>query len=72
MLDSKETPQCTPLSTLLTDDGSMYPEDVEIKAKEDVATLMYTSGTTGFPKGAMNTHYAYVFQLKQYESLCMN
>lgn len=30
---------------------------VEINAKEDVAALVYTGGTTGVPKGAMLTHY---------------
>ena len=30
---------------------------VEIDAKEDVAALVYTGGTTGVPKGAMLTHY---------------
>jgi long-chain acyl-CoA synthetase len=30
---------------------------VEIDAKEDIAILQYTGGTTGVPKGAMITHY---------------
>jgi long-chain acyl-CoA synthetase len=30
---------------------------VEIDAKEDIAALVYTGGTTGLPKGAMLTHY---------------
>lgn len=30
---------------------------VDIDAKEDVAALVYTGGTTGVPKGAMLTHY---------------
>jgi len=33
------------------------PPKVEINAKEDVAALPYTGGTTGVPKGAMLTHY---------------
>ncbi len=31
--------------------------NVEINAKEDIAALVYTGGTTGVPKGAMLTHY---------------
>ncbi|HWO02306.1 MAG TPA: AMP-binding protein, partial [Blastocatellia bacterium] len=30
---------------------------VEIDARQDVAALVYTGGTTGLPKGAMLTHY---------------
>ncbi|MCJ7521731.1 MAG: long-chain fatty acid--CoA ligase [Dehalococcoidia bacterium] len=33
------------------------PPKVEINAKEDVAVLPYTGGTTGLPKGAVLTHY---------------
>jgi long-chain acyl-CoA synthetase len=33
------------------------PPKFETNAKEDVAVLQYTGGTTGLPKGAMLTHY---------------
>lgn len=33
------------------------PPKVEINAKEDLAVLPYTGGTTGVPKGTMLTHY---------------
>lgn len=36
------------------DDTATLP-DVDVQA-EDLATLFYTSGTTGFPKGTMGTH----------------
>ncbi|MCK4430199.1 MAG: AMP-binding protein, partial [Candidatus Aminicenantes bacterium] len=33
------------------------PPKVEINPKEDLATLPFTGGTTGVPKGTMQTHY---------------
>jgi acyl-CoA synthetase (AMP-forming)/AMP-acid ligase II len=35
-------------------DGPAYAE--ETLARDDLAAIFYTSGTTGFPKGAMTTH----------------
>ena len=36
---------------------------------EDVAILVYTSGTTGKPKGAMHTHHALVYTVRGYNTL---
>ena len=33
------------------------PPKIEINAKEDIAVLPYTGGTTGLPRGAVLTHY---------------
>ncbi|GAA1878437.1 hypothetical protein GCM10009836_69780 [Pseudonocardia ailaonensis] len=39
-------------------------------APEDTAVLTYTSGTTGPPKGAMNTHANLVFTSQVYRGFC--
>jgi long-chain acyl-CoA synthetase len=44
-------------SELIASVGAPELPQVEINAKEDVAALVYTGGTTGVPKGAMLTHY---------------
>lgn len=42
---------------LVQDDGSRFPRNTNVCPKEDVAVLLYSSGTTGLPKGCMLTHY---------------
>ena len=41
------------------------PPEYEFSPKEDLAALMYTSGTTGLPKGTMLTHYNIVSNVIQ-------
>lgn len=42
------------------------PPPVKINAAEDVATLPYTGGTTGAPKGVMITHYNLIAHYHQF------
>ena len=41
------------------------PPEYDFNPKEDLAALMYTSGTTGLPKGTMLTHYNIVSNVAQ-------
>jgi len=56
-----------PIEGLLDLVGGVSEEyrPVEIKAREDVAVLPYSSGTTGLPKGVMLTHYNIAANVKQ-------
>ena len=40
------------------------PVKIEINPVEDIANLLYTSGTTGVPKGSMNTHGNLISSIK--------
>lgn len=61
-----ETPDgCLPYSALVDNDGSGFPDGVQIDPKADVAVLPYSSGTTGLPKGVMLTHHNLVANIAQ-------
>ena len=48
------------------------PFKFDTNAKEDIAVLQYTGGTTGLPKGAMLTHYNLVTNCIQLNSWTQN
>ncbi|MEU6129827.1 AMP-binding protein [Saccharopolyspora sp. NPDC047091] len=56
------------LEELLAAHRGRRPVPVDL-APEDVAALSYTSGTTGPPKGAMNTHRNVVFDARVWRDL---
>ncbi len=43
--------------------GADFDAELERGTVDEVATLLYTSGTTGEPKGVMLTHRSFVFQI---------
>ncbi len=53
--------------------GAAHPNDLESRVAavkpEDLAILVYTSGTTGKPKGAMHRHAGLVFTVRGYNTL---
>ena len=40
--------------------NNQKPPNVQINTKEDTAVIIYSSGTTGLPKGVVLTHYELV------------
>ncbi len=52
-----------PYAELIKEDDARG-DVVDVDPKEDIAVLMYTSGTTGFPKGVMLTHHNLLTQFK--------
>jgi long-chain acyl-CoA synthetase len=59
-------PNIPDLFELATAHAGQTPQPVEITG-DDVAFMVYTSGTTGEPKAAMNTHRNVVFATSVYE-----
>src|SRR5690349_1325852 len=57
------------LAVLIERHRGQVPPDITF-GPDDTAFLTYTSGTTGPPKGAMNTHGNVVFNSQAYRQLC--
>jgi long-chain acyl-CoA synthetase len=63
---AKQQPEgTTDFAALIAQHRGEEPPPVELAA-DDVAFLTYTSGTTGVPKGAMNTHRNVVYTAQVY------
>jgi long-chain acyl-CoA synthetase len=63
-----DVPDAVDMFELLEDYEGKYVKNAAV-VPEDVAYLTYTSGTTGPPKGAMNTHGAVAFNARVYQAM---
>ncbi|MEY4977969.1 MAG: hypothetical protein RLZZ352_239 [Pseudomonadota bacterium] len=61
------------LRTLGREHGQAFPHDLQARISacqpQDLAILVYTSGTTGKPKGAMHSHHGLVYTVRGYNTL---
>jgi acyl-CoA synthetase (AMP-forming)/AMP-acid ligase II len=64
--ESDDARGATSFSALQNHEGRA--PSVEINPREDIVALPYSSGTTGWPKGVMLTHYNLVAMLRQLEA----
>ena len=55
------------LEKLMVDNGSHWEEleSMTFDCKKDLVILLYSSGTTGKPKGVPHTHYEMMYQCFQ-------
>jgi len=68
-VERRRHPGTLDLEELMAAHEGQRPPPVDL-GPNDVALLVYTSGTTGAPKGAMNTHRGVVFNSENYRVWC--